>query len=92
MALNGIKQIIVRKNELGEVVEVLDIKTFREEQVQALKEQAEKNKCERIDREAKLTEKIEKLESEILKIKAELSFNRGEITEKEYEELCGLNK
>lgn len=39
-----------------------------------------------------INEVLKIIDLEIKKIKAELAYNRGDITEEEYKELCGLNK
>ena len=39
-----------------------------------------------------INEVLKIIDLEIKKIKTELAYNRGDITEEEYKELCGLNK
>lgn len=92
MALKSIKQVCVQKNELGEVVAVLEIKTLGEEQVKTLKAQAQESKIREDYRKSQLEQKIAKLEKDLELVKGELAYNRGEISREEYEELCGLNK
>ena len=92
MALKQLLQIGVQKNELGEIIGVFELKTLDKDQVEIFKKKAFENKSKEHEREIAKNRKIEELENEIAKIKTELSYNRGEITREEYEELCGLNK
>lgn len=91
MALKKLVQVGVQKNELGEIVAVFDLKTLSDEQVADLKTKALENKLREDAKRVSLEKEIADLKSEIGKIKAELQFNRGEISREEYEELCGLN-
>lgn len=89
MGLKKITQVGVQKNELGEVVAIFELKTLSEEQVKDLKAEALKNCSKENEKVATLTKKCEDLEYELNLVKAELSYNRGDITREEYEELCG---
>lgn len=91
MGLKKITQVGVQKNEKGEVVAIFDLKTLTDEQVATLKEQALVNKTKEEQEKAELREKVEKLEFALSLVKAEMSYNRGDISREEYEEICGLN-
>jgi len=51
------------------------------------------NEIENINKNiTELQNALKIVDLEVKKIKAELAYNRGDITEEEYNELCGLNK
>ncbi len=88
----------------GKPVKMLEVKSIKEtSEVLALKKECEDNaKCfEKADKEQQecLTKKyiealnrISVLEHKVKIIEAELKFNRGEIEESEYLEICNGNK
>lgn len=90
MALNKLHQIGVQKNELGEIVAYFELKTINEEKANTIKRQALENRAKEIAKQSALENEIKELKCELDKIRAELAFNRGDITAEEYEELCGL--
>ena len=92
MGLKKITQVGVQKNEKGDVVAVFDLKTLSDEQVATLKEQALANKSKENEERSTILAEIGELKRELDKVKAELSYNRGDISREEYEQLCGLNK
>ena len=92
MALKQMLQIGVQKNELGEIIGVFELKTLTSDQVEDFKKKASVNLAKEHERKIAKNREIEEIKEELAKVKAELSYNRGEITREEYEELCGLNK
>ena len=85
-----LKPLGVRKDELGNVAEIFEIKTLSEEQIKAYKNLALEHRAKENAEKVELKNKIIELENEITLIKAELDYNRGDISKERYEELCGL--
>lgn len=94
-----VKQVIIIYKE-SKPVNVCEIKTIQSlDQLDSLKSECAVNKAEydlAIKQEKEnllnsiqlLSNRIDELEKRIYKAELELKFNRGEITETEYEELC----
>ncbi len=88
MALKKLVQVGVQKNELGEIVEVFELKTLSDDQVKTLKEQAQLNQAKENAKRKQLENLVSTFEKELEKVKNELAYNRGELSREEYEELC----
>jgi len=75
---------LIYKN--GILVQVASVKEFENAtDLMALQKQAESNEKTIDD---KLLDVISALEERLLKVETELKYNRGEISQKEYEEIC----
>lgn len=84
-----IKQVVIIYQN-GKPVELCDIKTFQNtNDFLKFKEEVEFNKTLLDQENERKEKKILELEKRIKLLELEAKYNRGEITEKEYEELCG---
>jgi len=88
MEIKKIEAVILTDNN-NQPIKLLDIKSFKDSKTYLeFKESCVKNQEEH---ERQLREKelrIEMLEQRLYKIETELAYNRGEISEKEYNEIC----
>lgn len=74
------KNVCVVKDNDGDVISVIEVKTLSTEMIKSLKEQAKLNISKVIKRE----ELIAKLNDRLDKVEKELAYNRGEISEEEF--------
>lgn len=89
--MNNIKQINVAilTDESGKPIKALEIKSFSDSKTYLdFKKVCEDNHKNIIEEKQKLYDIINSLQTRLDKAEAELKFNRGEITEKEFNEIC----